>query len=94
MEEESTNRSTGKNDGSASLPANQGQGTPKGRQKTIATTRDLSECMGNVINQLLDGSLQPEVADAACRAAAVALKTAELEHRYKDGKALQLRSGN
>jgi hypothetical protein len=65
----------------------------------IRTANDFAGMMGALISDLIEGSVTPQVGNAACKAGSNLLKVVELQHRYgsapptldhKSPKSLQL----
>ena len=50
--------------------------------KGVKTSKDFGSLMCALISDVIDGSLSPVVANAACNAGGKLLKVVELEHKY------------
>ena len=51
-------------------------------RKGVSTSGDFANLMGVLMGDLLDGSVSPEVGQAACKAGSNLLKVVEMQYKY------------
>jgi hypothetical protein len=51
-------------------------------RKGVRTGHDFANLMSNVMSDLIDGTMEPQVAHAVCNAGGKLLKVVEMQHKY------------